>query len=109
MSIIHYLDFDSGCSRLDRHQQFQNNQSNNQSNVLYVLLRLSQGLDVKRRCLCQYFSSHRWGDPEGWRFITELSRGSDSDSYLLEKMDLYKTDVELVEGEQMTDVFSHFD
>ena len=21
----------------------------------------------KRRRLCQYFSSHRWGDPEGWR------------------------------------------
>ena len=39
----------------------------------------------------------RWGDPEGWRGFYRAIAGSDPDSYLLEKMDLYKTDVELVE------------
>ena len=52
----------------------------------------------KRKGLCQYFGSHRWGDPEkvGAVYYRAIA-GSDPDSYLLEKMDLYKTDVELVE------------
>ena len=58
-------------------------------------------LGVDKRCLCQHISS------DVMELLLRLATifyraisGTDQDSYLLEKMDLYKTDVELVEVEK---------
>ena len=49
---------------------FQNSQSNNDQfqRSLHFIEVISKELDVKKEDVyVKYFSSHRWGDPEGWR------------------------------------------
>ena len=82
---------------------FQNSQSNNdqfQRSLRFIEV-ISKELDVKKEDVYVNTSDTTDGaiikvDKQFYRAIS----GTDPDSYLLEKMDLYKTDVELVEVEK---------
>ena len=82
---------------------FQNSQSNNDQfqRSLHFIEVISKELDVKKEDVYVNTSDTTDGaiikvDKQFYRAIS----GTDPDSYLLEKMDLYKTDVELVEVEK---------
>lgn len=79
---------------------FQNSQSNNdqfQRSLLFIEV-ISKELDVKKEDVYVNTSAATDGAilKVGEVYYRAIA-GSDSDRYLLEKMDLYKTDVELVE------------
>ena len=82
---------------------FQNSQSNNdqfQRSLRFIEV-ISKELDVKKEDVYVNTSDTTDGaiikvDKQFYRAIS----GTDPDSYLIEKMDLYKTDVELVEVEK---------
>ena len=79
---------------------FQNSQSNNDQfqRSLYFIEVISKELDVKKEDVYVNTSAATDGAilKVGEVYYRAIA-GSDPDSYLLEKMDLYKTDVELVE------------
>ena len=82
---------------------FQNSQSNNDQfqRSLHFIEVISKELDVKKEDVYVNTSAVTDGAiiKVGDNFYRAIS-GTDQDSYLLEKMDLYKTDVELVEVEK---------
>ena len=84
---------------------FQNSQSNNDQfqRSLHFIEVISKELDVQKEDVYVNTSAATDGAilKVGEVYYRAIA-GSDPDSYLLEKMDLYKTDVELVGGEQMT-------
>ena len=79
---------------------FQNSQSNNDQfqRSLYFIEVISKELDVQKEDVYVNTSAATDGAilKVGEVYYRAIA-GSDPDSYLLEKMDLYKTDVELVE------------
>lgn len=79
---------------------FQNSQSNNDQfqRSLHFIEVISKELDVKKEDVYVNTSAATDGAilKVGEVYYRAIA-GSDPDSYLLEKMDLYKTDVELVE------------
>ena len=79
---------------------FQNSQSNNDQfqRSLYFIEVISKELDVQKEDVYVNTSAATDGAilKVGEAYYRAIA-GSDPDSYLLEKMDLYKTDVELVE------------
>ena len=85
----------------DKHDSnFQNSQSNNDQfqRSLHFIEVISKELDVKKEDVYVNTSAATDGAilKVGEVYYRAIA-GSDPDSYLLEKMDLYKTDVELVE------------
>ena len=85
---------------LIRISNFQNSQSNNDQfqRSLHFIEVISKELDVKKEDVYVNTSAATDGAilKVGEVYYRAIA-GSDSDRYLLEKMDLYKTDVELVE------------